>query len=219
MKGRGRALVYAAAACLSLLLLGFLVFAALATRPAPVAPNAADGIIVLTGGTERRIVEGVRLLKAGYAPRLLISGVNHTINRNVLLARYDAETACCVDLGYRAQDTIGNAAEARDWAARHGFNRLIVVTSSYHMPRSLAELAIAMPHAHLAAHPVLPLGLSQGGWWLRPSAARMLATEYLKLLSTYVRYAADSIVKPLARPIETTSPDSRQTACQPGPCP
>ena len=53
---------------------------------------------------------------------------------------------CCVDLGYQALDTAGNARETRDWAREHNITRsLIVVTSNYHMPRALAELSAALP--------------------------------------------------------------------------
>ena len=58
---------------------------------------------------------------------------------------------CCVDLGYEALDTVGNADETRTWARSNGYTRLIVVTSRYHMPRSLAELALAMPRGHADA--------------------------------------------------------------------
>ena len=61
---------------------------------------------------------------------------------------------CCVDLGYAALDTIGNADETRRWAEALHYDSLIVVTASYHMPRSLAELARAMPNDQ--AHSRIP---------------------------------------------------------------
>jgi uncharacterized SAM-binding protein YcdF (DUF218 family) len=48
--------------------------------------SATDGIVVLTGGSER-LREGFRLLADGKAKRLLISGVYHEANLTDLLRR------------------------------------------------------------------------------------------------------------------------------------
>ena len=105
----------------------------------------ADGIVVLTGG-DFRILEGARLLQEGRATRMLISGVDAKTSRDDLLKLSGLPPTtfnCCVDLGYFAQNTVGNAEETRAWAQSRKLGRLIVVTSSYHMPRSLAELDLS----------------------------------------------------------------------------
>lgn len=187
MTRRTRALIYLSAATFSLLMLGFLVFASSATRRVLQPSGSADAIVVLTGGSEGRIDAGMKLLRRGLGERLLISGVNRKLKRDELFAQLDQPAPCCIDLGYEALDTVGNAAEASRWAARHDFKRLIVVTSSYHMPRSLNELALAMPDVELLAHAVRPRAFSEGAWWLRPGAARILLSEYLKLIPSYAR--------------------------------
>ena len=168
--------------------IGFVVFAAMASQPAGLPPEA-DGIVALTGG-EARIDEAVRLLADHRAKRMLISGVNQHTTRSAL-ERLTPEFAplfdCCIDIGYWAQDTIGNADETQIWAQRRGFTRLIVVTSGYHMARSLAELSRVMPDIELIAHPVLAPGQRAGSWWRSPSATRLLMVEYLKLLPALAR--------------------------------
>jgi uncharacterized SAM-binding protein YcdF (DUF218 family) len=89
---------------------------------------------------------------------------------------------CCVDVGYAALDTAGNANETRKWASARRYGSLIVVTASYHMPRSLAELSIALPSARLIPHPIVPNGFPASGWWLHASVTRVLLSEYLKFL-------------------------------------
>ncbi len=67
----------------------------------------------------RRIAEAGRLLLEGRGKRLLISGVNQTVNRATLLKLSGSKkrpSNCCVDVGYAALDTVGNAAETRRWA-------------------------------------------------------------------------------------------------------
>jgi uncharacterized SAM-binding protein YcdF (DUF218 family) len=198
MRSTGRSLIFAAAGLSALLMMGFVVFATWSTRLSPSYPPAADGIVVLTGA-QQRIEAGLQLLREGLGRRLLISGVNRRTTPGDVLRKMGADlgpNGCCIDFGYAAQDTVGNASETKAWADRHNFTRLIVVTSTYHMPRTLNELALALPQAELIAYPVLPRTLSEGMWWLKPGAARVLVAEYFKLLPSYARYAAHRLLHP-----------------------
>jgi uncharacterized SAM-binding protein YcdF (DUF218 family) len=139
-----------------LYLAGFVLF--LATLPEPVADGSvgrADAIVALTG-EDARLVPAVQLLEEGAAPRLLITGVYPGTTKSELksLTRGGARFDCCADLGFAARDTGGNAAETARWVRAHRFRSLIVVTSSYHMPRSLVEFSAAMPQVKLIAYPV-----------------------------------------------------------------
>ena len=98
---------------LSLLLFGFLIFAAVIMRDPKPSEVKADGIVVLTGGGQR-IREAGKLLGAGRAKRLLVTGINQRTKPHQILKLSGLEKAlfeCCVDLGYEALDTVGNAAE------------------------------------------------------------------------------------------------------------
>jgi uncharacterized SAM-binding protein YcdF (DUF218 family) len=186
MKDLRRAMVLTTGAALSLFALGFVMFATIVTRPPAVADPRADGIVVLTGES-RRIAEGARLLKEGRAERMLISGVfRHTGKRALIKISGLPEQKfdCCVDLGYSAHDTAGNANEARSWATQRRYASLIIVTASYHMPRSLAELSLALPDARLIPHPIMPAGFPESHWWLNPAIVRKLFSEYIKFLPT-----------------------------------
>lgn len=197
MSRRDRARVWGlptvTAAAAVVFLAGFLIFAVRASRDPVQAAAPADAIVVLTG-SGARLGEAGRLLQAGFGRRLLISGVNHRVQREDLerlTGLGEAQFRCCVDIGYAALDTIGNASETRLWAQRHGFRRLIVVTAAYHMPRSLAELAHAMPDVELAAHAVIPKEQAGIPWWSDAGRVRRLAGEYVKYLSASARLAAE----------------------------
>jgi uncharacterized SAM-binding protein YcdF (DUF218 family) len=172
------------------LAIGFVAFAEDVAGAEPPADPRAEGIVVLTGGTAR-IDGALQLLAEGRASRLLISGVNPMVTREALATTVDKGLRrvldCCVDLGRLAQDTVGNAVETREWADRHRFTSLIVVTSDYHMRRSMAELAHAMPDKRLIAFPVTNPDLHLALWWRDPAAFGLLVREYGKYLATETR--------------------------------
>ena len=149
----------------------------------------ADGIVVMTGGASR-ISDAIELLAAGHGKRLLISGVHRTtssaeIARNNL--RYEQLVTCCVDLDHSAINTVGNAIETRRWARDRGFSSLIVVTSAYHMPRTMAELEQQMPDVALVPFPVVTEKLRNEPWWTSGPTARLILSEYAKFVVSQLR--------------------------------
>ncbi len=89
---------------------------------------------------------------------MLITGVHPTTRLEELSKRvpgHDRMFHCCVDIDREATNTIGNAVETRRWARERGFNSLIVVTSSYHIPRAMAEVSHQLPDATLIPYPVV----------------------------------------------------------------
>lgn len=168
--------------------LGFLGFVYSLDRFQRRPETGADGIVVLTGGAQR-IDDAIDLLAEGYAERLLISGVNEKTSRE-RISRLNPDQRylfdCCVDLDYRARNTIGNAIEIRRWTERNHFESLIVVTSNYHMPRALVELEHAFPNVQKIPYSVAAT-IDPHAWWHSASTARILASEYIKFLAVWVR--------------------------------
>ena len=93
---------------------------------------------------------------------------------------------CCVDFD-RSLNTLGNAIETRRWAERRGFRSLIVVTSNYHMPRAMTEIAHQLPDAALVPFPVVSDRLKAEPWWASGATTRLLLSEYLKYIFAQVR--------------------------------
>ncbi len=193
-----------AGALILCLMLGFLIFAGrVEQREAPLTRHA-EGMIVLTGGADR-VTDAIELFARGHADRLLITGVNQAITRSEIARlnpKFRELIDCCIDLGYDALNTIGNAREARRWADQHGISKsLIVVTSNYHMPRALAELSHALPNHELIPYGVVASRMRDEVWWRSAHAARIIGTEYLKYVVALTRLAtADMLALPRSLP-------------------
>jgi hypothetical protein len=65
-----------------------------------------------------------------------------------------------------------------------GFRSLIVVTSNYHMPRAIAEIAHQLPDVSLLPFPVVPDK--------HAPMMRLVLSEYLKYVAAQVRFRFDS---------------------------
>jgi uncharacterized SAM-binding protein YcdF (DUF218 family) len=177
------------------LIIGFGLFVWLLPEQQGTLDRKADGIVVLTGGTSR-VAEALELLASGRGKRLLITGVNPGTTTGDIAhqtVNYDRWLACCVDLDYSALNTLGNAVQARRWALDHDFHSLIVVTSAYHMPRALAELAHQLPDATLVPYPVVSDRLRIEPWWSNGATARLVMSEYLKYLFARLRMRFDTV--------------------------
>jgi len=187
--------VRAAATILGLLVviwtIGLFGFAGRVDRSTPAAdPPVSDGVVALTGASDARIEAAMQLLENGKARRMLVSGVNPKASRADMRTVAQAQRRiydCCVDLGYQATDTVGNARETAHWADAEGYHSLILVTSDFHMPRALLELKAAMPDAVITPYPIRTTDLDAHHWWRSRDGVRRMIFEYSKYVVILAR--------------------------------
>jgi len=182
------------------LISGFFVFAYnITTRTPPSIIPKADAVVVLTGRDAGRLGMAASLLERGYGERLLVSGVNPAIERQELLNILDLPqklASCCVDYDY-AKNTEQNGQETANWAQALGFEHIILVTSSYHMPRAQAEISNANGRIQITPYPVKSSDAYP--WWKDSKLRKRFLKEYGKLLLSYVRAPSDRAArKPIA---------------------
>ncbi len=169
---------------------GLVIFIATLPRTPAAAPASADGVVVYTGGGGLRISTGMAIFADGAGERLLISGVHPDTSATRLSdfwvgpkERFD----CCVDLGREALTTEGNASELHDWALNHHYQKIILVTSDYHMPRAMAVTRSRMPQAAITPYAVASGYLNAKGRPASLDAVASLAGEYTKFLLARVK--------------------------------
>ena len=184
----------------------------------------ADGIVVLTGGSER-VDAGLSLLQASRAPRLLISGLGaddetdmQNITDKIIPPNHPARRYlnCCITLGTYAENTHGNAIETAAWARKFGLKSLIIVTANYHMPRAMMEMMAAMPQSisntsqgiTLIPYAINPDHVRLNNWWLYSGTATLLMDEYHKIFFAAFKIMLNRTFKPapISAPDQPSTP-------------
>ena len=96
------------------------------------------------------------------------------------------ETKAKITLGYTAENTRGNAQEINDWIQGKNIHSIILVTSFYHMPRSVFEMLQANSRLKIIPWPVFPQSFNQSVDWVKTRYAWLLFIEYHKFLYIHV---------------------------------
>ena len=164
--------------------IGFVVFICVAISMKYRTLQPTDAIIAWTGGSDR-IKEAIRLLQEEKAPRLFISGVNENVTGYHFLKEAPAELQEKIELGYQAKTTHMNALETAEWAGQNKISSIILVTSFYHMPRSLLEMQRMLPQLKMTPYAVFPKSFGQDTTWIHTRYAWQLFLEYHKFLIVY----------------------------------
>ncbi len=181
---------------------GFVHLGSFLANEDPLQP--ADAILVLSGTSMSRPLEGADLYLAGYAPRIVLSqdeppiGMPALAERGILFV-----TGATRTLGVFRQLGIPNdaiiiperihantAAEAvtlREMAARERWNRIIVVSSRYHLRRAAFALRRELrgTDVQVLMRSTRYEDFEPEGWWRRRKDIRAVVEE-LPRLSAYV---------------------------------
>lgn len=153
---------------------GFVWFAT--STPGPAGDMETDAVVVVTGEAGR-IQRGIDVLDSGHADRMLVSGVNADVTPDEFATEFNVsrrQMNCCVELGFAAADTRGNASEITQWAKTNKHKTLRLVTSDWHMHRATTELERLLPGSIIVVQDAVPTRLRIG----------VLVVEYHKLLAS-----------------------------------
>ncbi len=171
----------------SVWLIMFLLFCLVTISLKYIPLQKTDAVIVLTGGKDHRIQAGVKLLELKWADRLFISGVNQDVKVQDILGSKEQDLYNLIHLGYMAQNTHTNALEINQWTQDHNVKSIILVTSFYHMPRSLLEMKGIKSNIKIIPHSIFPKDFNESTEWLHTKYAWHLFIEYHKFIATFVK--------------------------------
>lgn len=149
----------------------------------------ADVIVALTGGSDR-MKNAIELLRNNAGEQLFVSGAGEGVTVDDLLKHHGYARPVRVALrpriilGFEAQDTVGNAREVANWLKEHAaVQHIILVTSHYHMPRSLLEFTAALPQTRITPYAIISDNVKLEKWWSYPGSRRLIISEYHKYLA------------------------------------
>ena len=124
------------------------------------------------------------------AEKLFISGVPTDISIQEIeeQAQIKADNENKIILGRKATNTIENASETIEWINENNIKSIRLVTSSYHIPRSLQEFIVYATFGEdleVILNPIYSPNVNLK-WWTSWGTFRLLVMEYNKFLWVYV---------------------------------
>lgn len=151
----------------------------------------SDFIAVLTGG-KGRLRDAFLLFSRGHAPSLLISGIEEGLSLESLFeANPDWEVQLSPELKSQivldriSKSTRENADAVVKFCQQKKCKSLILVTSSYHRPRSERLLLRALKRESLENVEIFSFGVESPNfpaehWWLSVTGLEIALSEYFK---------------------------------------
>jgi uncharacterized SAM-binding protein YcdF (DUF218 family) len=139
-----------------------------------------DAVVVLAGG-RGRIEEGVRLYREGKGQHLFLIGLGPSVKKTDLYK--DAEGVRSSEQVYLekvSRNTLENAIFARELISRNNVRSMLLITSRYHMKRSLLIFRSLLPKdIAIYPHPVASKNSTET-WWSHSGSMRLLFSEFYK---------------------------------------
>lgn len=160
------------------------------------APEHADAILVLAGGSDdSRYWRAVELMKAGYAPQIILDAEeggqkygksNAQLAREFLERIHAGNTSVCA---VYADSTYGETNDAARCLLSLSPSSVLIVTSDYHTRRAFSIFKARLPHYHWsiadAYAPVEDGGnqrMAGDNWWKNRRWAKTVFEEWQKLI-------------------------------------
>ncbi len=159
--------------------------------------STADVVITVSGGdTTARTQEAIDLYKNGWAPKLIFSGAaqdksgpsNAAVMRTQALRQGIPEEAIIIE--DQSETTKENAEKTKDILHDKDIHSAIVVTSGYHMKRTILEFRSRAPNIEFRAHPTVADNQWSVWWWLTPYGWYLALSELFKIFLFYIGVAA-----------------------------
>ena len=160
-------------------------------------PNPKNtNIVILTGGTNR-IKDGFDIInkfdeKSKYTIKILVSGTGKGFTKlslqNKLSPDFDLKLIkCCVELDAISQNTYSNAKQTLKWSTRNNIKEFILITSNYHMPRSILEFKNKMPNIRILTYPIKPRKHEINNWLNSFETFSLIFYEFCKFIISNIR--------------------------------
>jgi uncharacterized SAM-binding protein YcdF (DUF218 family) len=156
-------------------------------------PCKADMIVVLAGDFfGNRIEKAGELLKAGWAPNVLVSGagVCYGNNEGDLAIQFVTRKGYAGDRFFNVPSPARSTTEEAQYMVqemrRRGVHRFILVTSDFHTRRSAKIYRKTAPDIPFCVVAAPDNDFSPDGWWHTREGRKVAFTEWLKTVANFL---------------------------------
>jgi len=158
----------------------------------------ADVAVVLTGGAGR-IEKGIEILNKNKVKKLFISGVHKSVVVKKLLNvvkdnSFNQYNKSNIILGYQAKTTFDNGIEVANFIKNNNYKSIYLITSKFHMPRSMYEVRHRLPNVKIIPYPINNNNIKIKNWYSYSGTLFILTFEYLKTLLVILRISILNIL-------------------------
>lgn len=173
--------------------IGFYQFLQIIDNYSPDKDQPCEALVVLTGGLGR-IEYGLTLFEQGRAPLFFITGVDGGNTKQRILQRYHISGPLkqkllmpgVFSIDRKATSTYQNAEETSKWLLDNPITAACLVTSNYHMPRSLVVFKKRIPSVQWIPEPVHTHGYKLNNWWKEDHPRLTILFEFNKFMVAWM---------------------------------
>lgn len=147
----------------------------------------SDTIIVLSGGeTKNRTLEGVKLYKENWAPKIIFSGaakegdVSNALAMEKIALEEGVNKSDLI-LEEQSKTTSENASFCSKIIKNHSFKKIILVTSPYHQRRAYNSFKKYLPDVDIINHPAFDSSWRKKNWWEQGKGRLLTLNEIFKI--------------------------------------
>ena len=145
-----------------------------------------QGIAVLTGG-KGRIAKGIEVFRNNPESYLIISGVDKKVAIEDILPK-DFLVNPKIFIDKKSETTIDNVNEIVNWSLKNKISDVIVITSDYHMPRTMLILTKKGEGLNFSSYPVTSSIDLDENFLKDTKTLKFLLEEYFKyILSFFIK--------------------------------
>ena len=156
-------------------------------------PFQSDMVVLLAGdGWGHRLRRAAELVRAGYAPKVLVSGPAgmYGLHESDLAIAYAVKLGCpaewFIPLPNEATSTREETRAVLAELARRQVRRFIVVTSNYHTRRAGGLYRSQAPRAELRVVAAADPQFSPDNWWHSRTGRKLFLLEWQKTVATWL---------------------------------
>jgi uncharacterized SAM-binding protein YcdF (DUF218 family) len=153
--------------------------------------SPADAILVLGGGSEGRVMQGVELYKKGYGSRLMFTGMDYAHYEGQALNWAIEAQKLAIKKGVPAKNTLvisgsssthEDAALSKSVCEKNNFSSLIVITDPFHTGRSYLVFKKVYQDSGIKVmlQPVIQSEYQKNTWWQSERSFVVVYEEYIK---------------------------------------